>query len=65
MKLTITDVDYAPQELYDQTPFNIELLKEVPGPDRPDYWIGKLTTEFRWLEGNVERIVTHVVVAAR
>ena len=41
MKLTITTVDYAPGELYDQTPIVVKLLRQLPGPDRPDYWLGE------------------------
>ncbi|SFT11645.1 hypothetical protein [Mucilaginibacter polytrichastri] len=65
MKLTITAVDYAPEELYGQIPFEVELLCEVPGSDRPDYWIGKLHPELKWIKDSFERKVTHVVIATR
>ncbi len=65
MKLTITSVDYAPAELHEQMPLEIDLLRMLPGPDRPDYWLGKASKPVRWLDRNIERQVTHLVVAAR
>jgi len=65
VKLSILSVDYAPEELYDQTPFAIRLLRQVPGPDRPDYWLGELEQPLRWLNDNHLQEITHVVVAAR
>jgi hypothetical protein len=65
MELTITSVDYAPGELYDQMPLVVDLLKEISGPDRPDCWIGQLRTPVKWIHENHEMFVTHVVLAAR
>jgi hypothetical protein len=64
-KLSITSVDLGPEELKEQTPLLIELLRELPGPDRPDYWLGRAVNPIRWIEGSVERQISHVVVAAR
>jgi hypothetical protein len=65
MELIIENVDYAPEELYGQVPIRIELLRELPGPDRPDYWLGKVNTPIKWIENNIEKHITHIVVAAR
>ncbi|MDE2347511.1 MAG: hypothetical protein KGL92_03315 [Gammaproteobacteria bacterium] len=65
MELTITSVDYAPPELSEQVPIVINLLRELPGTDRPDYWLGEVQKPIRWLQDNHEIFVTHVVVAAR
>jgi len=65
MKLTITSVDYAPAELHDQVPIEVELLKIIPGPDRPDYWLGKVEKPIRWIDNNIKKNITHVIVAAR
>jgi len=43
MQLTVTSVDYAPDELYGQVPFVVNLLRQMPGSDRPDYWLGSVT----------------------
>ncbi|GAB5527407.1 MAG: hypothetical protein Roseis2KO_52790 [Roseivirga sp.] len=65
MKLKVTEVDYAPSELYEQTPFEIILTREIRGSDRPDYWIGQLANEINWTKDNEQVKVSHVVVAAR
>jgi hypothetical protein len=63
MRMTISWVDYAPDDLYDQTPFDVDLLREIPGSDRPDYWVGALLEPLRWEEK--DREITHLVLAAR
>ncbi len=66
MQLTVTDVDYAPDELYEQVPFTVSLLREMPGSDRPDYWLGVLHSPLRWVTHEGEtREVTHLLIAAR
>lgn len=65
MEITIADVDHAPDDLYDQTPIIIELLKEIPGSDRPDYWLGIAKTPIRWRHGKTDQEITHVIVVAR
>ncbi len=65
MELTIAGVDYAPEDLYGQVPLVVELLREIPGDDRPDYWLGALKKPVRWLKDNCEREISHLVLAAR
>jgi hypothetical protein len=65
MQLTITSVDYAPGDLYDQVPIVVDLIHEIPGDDRPDYWVGSVQTPIRWLVDNHDREVSHLVLAAR
>jgi hypothetical protein len=65
MRLTITSVDYAPPELEEQLPLKLELLRQLPGDDRPDYWLGFAAKPIRWIDNNIEKTVTHIVVAAR
>jgi hypothetical protein len=65
MKLTITSVDHAPDDLYGQLPFTVDLIKKIPGDDRPDYWIGKAKPEIKWLKDKHEQKVSHLVLAAR
>jgi len=43
----------------------VDLVREIPGDDRPDYWIGAVPVPIRWLVDNHERLVTHLVLAAR
>jgi len=65
MELHVTSVDYAPEELYDQVPLVFDLIREIPGSDRPDYWIGKCKKPIRWIDDNFEKCIEHVIVAAR
>jgi hypothetical protein len=65
MELTVTMVDYAPQELEKQVPFKISILRMLPGPDRPDYWLGELQAPLDWDDDGKREWITHVVVATR
>jgi hypothetical protein len=66
VELTISSVDHAPGDLTDQVPLRVALLRQLPGPDRPDYWLGAFCEPVRWVsdhEGFFE--ITHVVLTAR
>ena len=65
MRIRVTEVDSAPGDLYAQVPFEIDLLRQIPGPDRPDYWLGKLTSPLKWATNGTNNLVTHVIVTAR
>ena len=65
MKLLVTSVDYNPPELADQVPFALVLGRQIPGPDRPDYWIGKPDKPIRWFDEKRERLIGTIVVCAR
>jgi hypothetical protein len=65
MRLTISDIDSAPPDLEAQAPFTVELLRELPGPDRPDYWLGRLRRPLKWNRDGETVEVTHLVLGAR
>jgi len=67
MKITVTSVDHAPPELEGQTPFQLEVLRKIPGTDRRgrDHWIAVAEQPIRWVRENQEVLVTHVLVAGR
>lgn len=65
MRLSVSSVDYAPDELYGQTPFEVELLRTMPGKDRHECWLGSVTPPLRWIADGIERSITHLVVSAR
>ena len=65
MRVLITDLDQAPEELYDQVPFVVERLRQLPGPDRTDYWLGTVVLPLEWWVDGEERSVRHVLLAAR
>jgi hypothetical protein len=65
MRIRVTEVDSAPEDLYSQVPFEVDLIREIPGPDRPDYSIGKLVAPLKWSVDGVVTVITHVIVTAR
>ena len=65
MQLTISSVDYAPEALYEQTPIVVDLVRQIPGDDRPDYWLGVVQRPIRYIKDNHERSITHLILAAR
>ncbi len=65
MKLTIYDVDYAPKELSAQVPIEVDLLRMIPGSDRPDYWLEKTKLPLKWLDNDIEKSIPHIIVCAR
>jgi hypothetical protein len=65
MRVTIAELDDAPDDLRAQAPFAVKLSRRLPGPDRPDYWLGRLNRPIRWRHEERERLITHVVLAAK
>lgn len=65
LQLIITSVDYAPEDLHEQTPLKVNLRRKMPGDDRPDYWLGEVQTPIRWRSDVGERTITHIILAAR
>ncbi len=65
MQFTITSVDYAPEEFDAAVPIAVKLLRQLPGPDRSDYWLGELLTPFDILIEGRPHVVRYLVLAAR
>lgn len=67
MKLVIHDVDYAPEDLYSLAPIQLDLIRQIPGSDRPDYWIGRLESSIYWAEGKTSALqrIDYLIVCAR
>lgn len=65
MRFVITSVDYAPSELSEQVPIRGHVLRQIPGPDRPDYHLAELDRPLVWKRDSGEESVTHIVLAAR
>jgi hypothetical protein len=64
-RFRITSVDYAPDDLYEQVPFDGVLLRKIAGPDRPDYWLAELSEPLKWSHDGEFRVITHLVLASR
>jgi len=65
MRVTIADLDDAPDEMRSQAPFRVHLSRQLPGSDRPDYWLGRLSHPLRWRHDGREQQITHVILAAK
>lgn len=65
MEILVDDVDYAPSDLERQTPFRARLIRQLPGSDRPDYWLAELAEPISWRRGFKIHVIRHIVVAAR
>lgn len=65
MNIKVTSVDYAPEDLYGQTPFTARILRQMPGPDSPDYWLAELPTPLKWRHDSTDSLITHLVVTPR
>lgn len=64
MKLTITAID-APSELDVQVPIVVDLIRQVAGSHRPDYWFGTPREPIVWLSPTGRREIGGVVLASR
>jgi hypothetical protein len=64
MRLTITSID-GPEQLAANLPLVTDLVRQIPGPDRPDYWIAELQSPLTVVLNNFDRTITHLVLAAR
>lgn len=65
MRLLVSSIGHAPEELYDQVPFVVELQRQLVGEDREDYWLGSVALPLEWWVNGEERSMRHVVLAAR
>ncbi len=65
MRATVQSVDYAPEDLYGQVPFSAELIRRLPGPDRDDYWLGRLERALSYSRAGRVREISHVVLVSR
>ncbi len=65
MRVRIICLDDAPPDLPGQTPFELEIIRRIPGQDRPDYWLGRLERPLTWNGQESQRTVTHVLLVAK
>lgn len=65
MKLRVTGLIDAPDELHGQVPFMVDPIRTMAGRDRPDYLLGAVRSPLRWLASGRWREATHVVMATR
>jgi hypothetical protein len=62
-ELTSADVDCCPDELNEQLPVTISIVRQIPGSDRPDYWLAKCETPLYWKERSLT--INNIIVGCR
>lgn len=65
MRFTISSVDHEPDDLPSQIPFRGRLVRQIAGPDRPDYWLAELERPLSWLTEGGTRTIRHLLLKAR
>jgi len=66
MEFRLRSVSFAQGDRSDQVPLTAVMMRELAGPDRPDYWLAELRQPLTWVsadEGEFE--VSHVVLATQ
>ena len=61
-RVKISSVDHAPDELYEQTPFEVVLLREIPGRG---FWVAALPKPIHWSRNGTETSASHLLLEAR
>lgn len=64
MRFTVTGID-GPKQLAELAPLATVPIRQIPGPDRPDYWIAALESPITIVIDNFDRRITHFILAAR
>lgn len=57
--LELFNMDNGPENLEKQLPVTIKIIRQIPGPDRPDYWLAECKKPISW-QG---KPITHLIVA--
>ena len=62
MRFSVTSVDGA-EDFDGVLPLKGKILRQLPGPDRPDYFLAALDVPFTWKKE--KKIISHIVIGAR
>jgi hypothetical protein len=62
MRFSVTSVDGA-EDFDASLPFKGKILRQLPGSDRPDYFLAALDTPFTWKKE--KKLISHIVICAR
>jgi hypothetical protein len=66
IRVTVDSIDSAPEELYEQEPFEVTLLRQISASvlgDDGECWVGELTRPLRWNRDGTDTQVTHILLA--
>ena len=62
MRFSVTSVDGV-EDFDGALPFKGKVLRQLPGSDRPDYFLAVLDTPFTWKKE--KKLISHIVICAR
>jgi len=60
-RFSLYEADFCPDDFINQLPILIQVIRKIPGSDRPDYWIAKSETPIFWKDRNMT--INYVIVA--
>lgn len=65
--IEISDILKGPKELSYQLPIEAKVLRQIPGKDRPDYYVVKLEKSVVWIdeEKEINTEVNYIVVCTK
>lgn len=62
MRFSVLHVD-GPEDFDGALPLKGQILHQLPGPDRPDYFLAALDTPFIWRKE--QKIISHIILCVR
>jgi hypothetical protein len=65
--IEITSISKGPDELTYQLPISAKIIKQIPGKDRPDYFIAKLEKSIVWVNksDSENKEISHIVLCSK
>ena len=61
MRFSITSLDDASEDLDGLLPVKGAVLRQIPGPDRPDYHLAAVDSPFEWKKE--KKKISHIILA--
>ena len=63
IRFELKNADSCPNDLPEQLPIRISVLRQMPGPDTSNYWLAKCDAPVRWNER--DRDINYLIVGCR
>ena len=63
IRFEIINADFGPEDLEEQLPIRITVLRQLPGPDTPNYWLVKCDRPLNWKERDCD--INYLIVGCR
>lgn len=65
--IEITTISKGPDELSYQLPIQAKVVKQIPGKDRPDYYLAELEKSVFWIdeEKDINTEINHLIICTK